>query len=1349
MRNYNHLKAISSVGLYLAPVLCIGVSFAAPPFVPANTPVVIGYIAQPALTNNSSLLSGNERVFRAEYEKGAWSGNLSCYPISATGVVGVNSPCWTSGTGLTAMAGAQSQVDLQGFTSGSRNIATLGATGKAVSFALTVDPLGLIDQAHVDFIRGDRSQEAPAGAMRTRTSALGDSIHSTPYYLADASSPTVFYGANDGMLHAINAITGAERWAYIPSMLVAKLSKLWKSPYVHEYFVDGSINVTNVGTPASPQKILVGTLGQGGKGIYALDVTSLTAASDTDVANKALWEITPTGIAKGGVISNSTSYANLGDTLSSLTLYPVETGANAVIMGNGYNNTGNGHATLLVIDTKTGALIREVDTGVGSLTSPNGLSSPVAVDSNSNGRADFVYAGDIDGNMWKFDLSSASPGSWSATLLYNTADNPNVVGAQPITMMPGVAKHPNGGYMVTFATGQLFTAADVTDSSIYYVYGVWDSAPSSNTTMVDQVVQIRDYISASGAQPIPVRVVGSTPEGATITTNWAAGGNKGWMTQLPVAGERVTGDIAFIQSGRFFFNATNPLTIYTPAGGASNSGKGENWLMELDFLTGGAPSTPFFDLDGNGSLTANDRIRYIAGDVVTPPNALGTPIMTNFGIPISVPTSNGVQSQPVLGGLGAFSAVFFNQNYNLAGSPGVVVPPGATGVGNGHFDVDSFYNSGSPGYPAACTGGTLSNDGKSCVQGSCTGGTVDNTGKKCATAAADSCVGGGKVDTKNKKCIPTPAIPATGTCTGGILNATFSACTPGPICIVAGKLDKSTSLKNCNKVAGTFYAKGTTPGTFAITSPAVPAGPTGTFVAKGQTLGTWSPLASSGVYTAAIPQSTTNYGTQGSHVHEYDKSYDVNGLNLLNPNDANLTMATAGITSSTPYKVLLMNQSWNRAMFFKVADTTWSTQDYQTGVANQSGSYNTAVSMAGAALGVGALKLSSVPTYTGNTSTVLTTSTDPVSKKVSILTVQTPGTIGGVLGAVGGLRESVGGLEIAMPYDAFSVKDWWGDGSSQTGVMPTSPSCPDASNKNDGTENTNAAGAGKQYVGLLGERNNGVITVQLIKATTPDSAVQLNVPGRPDLGFRVVDNEILTYVLAEYIVYWHHPMDICMGDYASTVGDAGNAWNATNNSKDPWWPAKADKKGWFATAPTGWSITPPPDLATTKPPTPSYSKLADDPRSASFIKASLGTGTTTPGSSTPATVTVTIPGLIGGAASGTGTGGGGGGGAICTAGTPNCACVGTVCTTTSTPCGSAGLAACPGSACTAGTPNCVCVGTVCSVVACGTANAQACQCTGAGCTTSQPCGTVGQPVCLNSNSPPKTGRLSWRELIGN
>ena len=1156
------MKLLPSIGMIAVSATLGGLAYAAIAFPPTVNPTVVGYVAQPVLSN-FNLFSNTTKIYRGEYEKGGWSGNLSCYPVSNVGVVGLTTPCWSAASAV----GAASVVDKQGFADGSRNIATRNATGGA-AFTLAVSPAVLVDAAHVNFIRGDRSLEAPTGTLRTRLSVLGDTIHSRPYYHADATSPTVFYGANDGMMHAIDATTGAERWAYIPSMLIPKLPKLWAGAYVHENFVDGNVNVTNVGTAATPQNILVGVLGSGGNGIYALDVTTLTATSDAAVAAKSLWEIT----------SASAGYANLGDSYSNPTLYPVETGQSAVIVGNGYNNTGSGVASLLVIDTKTGALIREISTNSGTLASPNGLSTPAAIDVNNNGRADFVYAGDIDGNMWKFDMSNVSPAAWSVSLLYSTQNNAATPAGQAITMVPGVARHPSGGYMVTFATGRILTAADQADTAVHYVYGIWDGAPISNTTLAAQTIKVRPY----GSPAMNVRVVGSTPEGATITPNYALGKDRGWQASLP-AGERVVGDTAFIQYGRFFFNATNPTVKYTPAGLAANSASGENWLMELDYLTGGA-SSPFFDMNGDGALNAGDRISYVAGDVITPPNTVGSPITTNFGVPVGFLTSNGVQSQPILGGLGTLSALFYNQNFDGTPAPvGPVIPAGATGIGGGHFDTDIWFH------------------------------------------ASNNALAGS------------------------------TQTTPGPD-------------------------------------------------------------------TSASPRSSTvgviaDYSFR-THYHQYDKIWDVNGVNILNPSDPTLWLGLA-VDTNTPYKVLVFNQAWNRAAEVQVGSKAWvSTKNYLTKPG---------------------LTVASLPTYTGNTEDVLTA---------------VPPLLG---------TGNITGLQIRMPYNAFAVLDWWGDGIAMNGLIPEINSCVyDKANLGTGVENANSpSSANRDVIGPNSERNDGALTIQIIRADTPDSAIELNTPNpvliagksvpAASFGYRVKVPQINQYVISEHAVYWHHPTNPCLGDtqtvnngqaaVAAVVGTPDSCSNGTTvipgmqscttyidgrgrtrtgrfTAGTPSTPAYPAVPGW-----TGWTSSAPADTKVNNTVPNTRPAGTNDPHNASFIPATgvgsvIGGGIGVP----PPPPAVSIPtNLLGGAPVG----------AVkppvtCTAGSAGCTCVGSVCTApASTTTG--------GAACIAGSLGCVCVttaaGTSCNLVS------------------TTPVCPPGSAACTQNTKPPRTGRMSWRELI--
>ncbi|MDD4978003.1 MAG: PilC/PilY family type IV pilus protein [Gallionella sp.] len=1278
-------KSHISLSLLALSMFSVGIAQAATIFVPANQP--IGYAAQPVMSGYNIGVTGAS-IYRGEYEKGTWSGNLSCYPVDSLGAVDLAAPCWSGTIGTKSLVGAQSKVDNQPLAGlGQRYIGTLASNGTKVPFLWTSlstsYAAALVSANNVNYIRGDRSQEPPAGTLRARTSALGDTIHSRPNYWTDGVNPTVFYGGNDGMLHAIDATPGtggSERWAYVPSMLIPKLSKLWTGGYTHEYYVDGNTYIASI---SGGKTILAGVLGAGGKGIYALDISSLVAGSDQNAANKILWEITPTSLTNTSKTTQACpggAYCNLGDTYSNPIIAKVQSGQDAVIVGNGYNNAGNGHATLFILNAIDGTVIKEIDTGSGSLASPNGLSSPVAIDASGDNLIDTVYAGDIDGNLWKFDLNT-----YTAKLLYKTG--------QSITSAPTLQQHPNGGYMVNFGTGRMLTAADATDTGTYSVYGIWDGAPASNTKLVTQTITERNYIPTAGATS-----TFRTRNATANPLNWNAGGDLGWVAALPasngVGGERVVGDNVSIQSRRFYFNGTNPNIKFTPAGMTTPSGLGENWLMELNYLTGGSPNdppkdinAPFFDMDGNGLFDDADRIKYTAGidtlPVTSPATTYGMPILPSWGLPVGYMTTNGVQSQPMVAAVGSYSVTFYNQNPDIAGAPTTTTTPSSTGIGGGHFDVDMWYN------------------------------------------------------------------------------------------------------------------------------------------------GVWG--------SGSIPN---------THDHEYDKIYDTNGLNFLNPNKTDKRLSLA-VGATTPYKVLMMNQSWNRAILLTLGKNIWSSKDYLTGPYQtldpvtgldynpMVGGYNSsyAALWTPGATGVGALNMSTLPTYTGNSSSVVTftqagaTAPTPLFNKITVNTVKTTGSIGcgGILNGkplfttvppcnvnsvTTGVRQpdavdGVGGFEFSMPSTAFQLLDWWNDGVVQTGVMPTAPQCPDNSNK-DGTEPANGTKQAQQYIGALGERNDGVLTVQVVKDTTPDACVELNAHGRPDLGFRVVDaysasctpsatavvtkcggkkqptcdTPITDYVYAEYVVYWHHPYGTCYGDTTST-------WKTANNDGDPWWPTQesgnnpdlvgkttfgtnADgtparcgpgngnsNPAWinttppdtWATPPAAWTtppgwppkgftMTPPLDTADTLPLCPVYSKTADDPRTASFVASSPGTtgGVTTTtcggtGQPTCPVVTTTVANGLGGATKLTGSV------RLACGGLNQPACCGGAGQAACSPCGGPGQSPCTKSCTGCGGANQpACLSTSIGVVCCGAAGEVKC---------AEPC--IGQ--CNEELVPTRTGRVSWHELI--
>ncbi len=602
-------------------------AMAAPVFTPNSQPT--GYLSRPVVTF-FDVSSGTESFYQVDFRKGTWAGNVLANHIDKFANVQTTGPWDGADPTLTTAASLLNIADYNTV----RKIATFGHPFRWAS--LTAAEQTAIGSVEImNFVRGDRSNEEPNGlAFYQRESVLGDILHSNIYFWDHGTTQSLYVGSNDGMLHSFDANTGVENFAYIPSMVIPNLSKLAEKTYVHTHFVDGPIIIANVDVSGTQKTILVGALGAGGAGLYALDITSPAVAGEVDVANKVLWEITATG-----------SYSNLGHTFGAPLITKLIDGTPAVIIGNGYVNAGNGHAVLYIIDAMTGALISAIDTGSGSAASPNGLSSPTLYDKDGDGKPDYAYAGDIDGNLWKFDLSNNT-----SSLLFTTSP------AQAISSAPVVRPHTSGGQMIDFVTGRILTSGDKIDESIHYAYGIWDGAPAANDQLLTQILTESAYTFASVPGSNRVRTVtGNLPD-------WSAGSghHKGWKVALP-AGERVVGERPFYNNGRFYFLSTNP-TI----------GLGENWLNELVFATGGSPLLPIFDLSNDGLLTAPDDLA------------------ANGSIPVAKYLGIGVFSQPLLvNGFGLSTTLYaFHTDLPISGIPTDPESPFLTG---GEFDFDIFY----------------------------------------------------------------------------------------------------------------------------------------------------------------------------------------------------------------------------------------------------------------------------------------------------------------------------------------------------------------------------------------------------------------------------------------------------------------------------------------------------------------------------------------------------------------------------------------------------------------------------------------------------------------------------------
>lgn len=538
---------------------------------------------------NSAALDSGTLLFQANYVSGVWTGELLAYARSGTGDNFLATPTWRASTGIPT---SERKVFTSDGSTGlvfpddatAAQLAALERTGGASNYPVT----GANNAA---YLAGDRSRELSQtnGTLRNRNHLLGDIVSSSPAYVQETN--TLYVGANDGMLHAINAADGRELFAFIPNGINwSNLATLSRPDYTHRYFVDGPIVVSNrKQTP--DQSILAGTLGKGGKGIFALDVTS---PAEFGTANFK-WEVN----ADNDV--STTTDNNLGLVQGKPIIAKLNNGETALVVANGLNST-NGRAVLLIYNLDTGALIRQIDTGVGSSVTDdpnsNGLSAPVGWDRDGNGTIDYIYSGDRLGNLWKFDLSTATTSTWGVANSGNplfTAVGPDGTTRQPITGTPTVALHPTKyTTWVFFGTGSFMTTGDVTSRAVQSLYGIMDT----NTAVTKSQLTQRNLVVAGTSGGRPVRAFQANS--ALPTTS------KGWYVDLleppspgSAVGERV------VTSAQMAGSALIVSSIIPTADACQSDGRG--YLNALDAFTGTSTGKPFFDVDRNGSFT-NDTL---------------------------------------------------------------------------------------------------------------------------------------------------------------------------------------------------------------------------------------------------------------------------------------------------------------------------------------------------------------------------------------------------------------------------------------------------------------------------------------------------------------------------------------------------------------------------------------------------------------------------------------------------------------------------------------------------------------------------------------------------------------------
>lgn len=627
-------------------------------------------VSTPSVTGASTTADGSAFIYRTDFKTDGWTGDVLKQKLVTSGGTTTSTTLWKASEHMPApssrtiyMANAEGTAladftwsNLKDKTFNGKNLRT--ALNKATPSPNTSDNYG---EARVGFVRGSCSGQTGCSTFRSRTSLLGDIINSSPVlvkgaqYLAyragaldgtiakyttfkstaSSRTPAVYVGSNDGMLHAFNANTGAEIFAFIPTPVIENLNLLTAANYgvsggQHQYYVDGSISVTDVYYDDSWHTVLVGSLAGGGRGVFALDVT--TPSSPT-----LLWEFT------------SDNDSDMGYSAPKPVVARLHSGQWAALIPNGYNSS-SGKAVLFALDIQTGTKLAKLeaqtsatDTYTDSTGSSNGLANIRTADFNSDGVVDYVYAGDMLGNIWRFDLYDRSNStifgkcksscsaikdqfrvSFSGTPFYVAKDSNGA--RQPITAAPTLVRHPtNLGYLVVVGTGRYVNLADKTSPfQTQTLYSIWDrqtagqGATSSATSEKARTDLQEQTISESNmtinGTSTGVRLLSQTrftwyTEGAegtadTDVSKW------GWYIDLKTgdasAGERLI----------------NPMTLYGQ-GLILSTIQPDNDACEADLrgftyginpYTGGRTAFNLFDMNGDGVINAGDSLN---GSVVS------------------------------------------------------------------------------------------------------------------------------------------------------------------------------------------------------------------------------------------------------------------------------------------------------------------------------------------------------------------------------------------------------------------------------------------------------------------------------------------------------------------------------------------------------------------------------------------------------------------------------------------------------------------------------------------------------------------------------------------------------------
>jgi len=583
-------------------------------------------------------VTGDDWVFLPSFTTIDWTGDLRAFKFtfnSANELVAPNTAAgneiWSAGNQLRARTSSRRILFNNAGTLGDFTYDNLTAAGQGALFdnrcgsalsspatnlsqcaTLTPAALAKVTGANlVNFLAGDATLYQSAAdvdnqVFRTRNGLLGDFVNASPVYVgkppfryADADyasfvsaqanrTKVVYAAANDGMLHAFKVGTGAgdgtggaELWAFVPSAVMPEMWRLASESYDtdHRFFVDATPNVSDIYDSAAGRwrTILVGGLGAGGRSYYALDVT-------TPESPVLLWEF---------------SDANLGLTYGNPVVTKDATGTWVVVFTSGLNNnagSGDGVGRLYVVNAVTGALVRTVATSAGDVGTPSNLGRLNAwINADSDNTALRFYAGDMLGNVWRFDHDDRLAPAGREAVLLGKAQSADGT-AQPITGKLVLTEASINGLqtpVVSFGTGRLLNLDDLTNTTLQSIYSIKDTLGETGVGV------LRD----TGAALVQQTLNSSRGIDTVAPVDW--GTKNGWYVDLTVSSkERVHLDGVQLASGVLAFASTVPTADACSQGGVS-------YLYQFDLTNGNVLGTSSFTT----MIVGLNRVMSINGKV--------------------------------------------------------------------------------------------------------------------------------------------------------------------------------------------------------------------------------------------------------------------------------------------------------------------------------------------------------------------------------------------------------------------------------------------------------------------------------------------------------------------------------------------------------------------------------------------------------------------------------------------------------------------------------------------------------------------------------------------------------------